>query len=82
VLLKARRRSQASGGVLRKEDGKPKPGARSLGPPHLPLTPPGSSVALVVIHCDPLNPPWTPFPNPSGEGTGKTQAGRLRGFFC
>ena len=32
MLLKARRsRSQASGGVLRKEDGKPKPGARSLG---------------------------------------------------
>lgn len=83
MLLKARRsRSQASGGVLRKEDGKPKPGARSLGPFHIPPTPPGSSVALVVIHCDPLNPPGPPSPDPSGEGTGKKPVlGRLRGIF-
>lgn len=73
-------------GVLRKEDGKPKPGARALGPPHLPHPtlplPPGSSVAVVVIHCDPLNPPGPSSPNPSKEGTRKKPVlGRPGGFF-
>lgn len=45
------------------------PGATSS-----PSTPPGSNVALVVIHCDPLNPPGPPSPEPSGESTGKNQS--------
>lgn len=45
------------------------PGATSSLP-----TLPGSNMALVVIHCSPLDPPEPPSPDPAGEGTGKNRS--------